>query len=271
MRISSEREFDLALSDGDCAEVETATELLQDEQRSAFMFARMGTATFEKTLLRQPDREASGNENSELQSGLFDDTSSRTVDILAACAMIVLFLPVMAVIFVALRIFEKGPAVFAHERIGRDLKPFPCFKFRTMCVDADARLEALLASDEALSREWEATQKLLCDPRVTRLGRFLRNTSLDELPQLFNVLRGEMSLVGPRPIVAGEVRRYGRYALRYASVRPGLTGLWQVTRDADTSYRRRVATDVLYVRKQSVIFDLRILLATIPAVLGGNG
>lgn len=140
-----------------------------------------------------------------------------------------------------------------------------------MCIDADERLEALLSSDDALAREWTATQKLIYDPRVTPLGRFLRNTSLDELPQLFNVLRGEMSLVGPRPIVANEVRRYGRHALTYASVRPGLTGLWQVTRSEATTYRRRVATDVLYVRKRGVRFDLRIMLATIPAVLGGNG
>jgi lipopolysaccharide/colanic/teichoic acid biosynthesis glycosyltransferase len=168
-------------------------------------------------------------------------------------------------------VLERGPVFFAHRRIGLDGKPFACLKFRTMCVDADRRLARLLATDEELQREWTSKQKLLCDPRVTRFGRILRNTSLDELPQLINVLRGEMSLVGPRPIIAGELLRYGRYARLYTSVRPGLTGLWQVTRTSRTSYRRRVATDVHYVRSRTLAFDFKILLATIPAVLSDNG
>ena len=269
MRISSEREFDLALLEGDCDEVDAEGRSIAAASSRPMMFSGSQVEAIERSLVlpRAVGRKAgSGN-----RSTSFADIFTRTIDCLVAAGMIVLLFPVMAAIWIALRVFERGPAIFAHERIGRDLATFPCFKFRTMCIDAEARLEAILASDEVLRREWGQTQKLLCDPRVTRLGQFLRNTSLDELPQLFNVLRGDMSLVGPRPIVANEVRRYGRHALDYASVRPGLTGLWQVTRDEETSYRRRVATDVYYVRNRGIGFDCRILLATIPAVLGGNG
>ncbi len=196
---------------------------------------------------------------------------SRLVDVIAATALLIGLLPVLAFIALFLLLFERGPVFFAHRRVGLGGKVFNCLKFRTMCVDADQRLVRLLASDDALLREWVNTQKLVCDPRVTRFGRILRNTSLDELPQLINVIRGDMSLVGPRPIVEEEMRRYGRYATLYISVRPGLTGLWQVTRNAGTSYRRRVATDVLYVQNRTLAFDFKILLATVPAVLVGNG
>lgn len=197
--------------------------------------------------------------------------ASRIVDVAIAGSLCAVLLPVLALIVIYLLVLERGPVFFAHRRIGLNGQPFACLKFRTMCTNADQRLELLLATDPAMRREWDSTQKLLCDPRVTRFGRILRNTSLDELPQLINVLRGDMSIVGPRPIVEDEMRRYGRYLGHYTSVRPGLTGLWQVTRNARTSYGRRVATDVHYVRNQSVAFDLRILLATIPAVLAGNG
>jgi lipopolysaccharide/colanic/teichoic acid biosynthesis glycosyltransferase len=140
-----------------------------------------------------------------------------------------------------------------------------------MYVGAEQRLAELLAGDPELCKQWAEDHKLERDPRVTRLGQFLRNSSLDELPQLFNVLNGDMSLVGPRPIVEAELARYGRFAAFYLSVKPGLTGLWQVTGRNHTSYRRRVATDVAYVRSKSIMLDCRILLATIPAVLTGKG
>ncbi|MGB5076316.1 MAG: sugar transferase [Sphingorhabdus sp.] len=198
-------------------------------------------------------------------------SASRMVDVIIASALLIILLPVLASIAIFLKLAERGPIFFAHRRVGLGGIPFNCLKFRTMCIDADQRLVRLLAKDDALLREWVSTQKLHCDPRVTRFGQILRNTSLDELPQLINVLRGEMSLVGPRPIVEDEMRRYGRYAAMYISVRPGLTGLWQVTRNGRTTYRRRVATDVLYVHSRTLAFDLKILLATIPAVLVGNG
>lgn len=271
MRISTERDFELALFDADLGEVDGEGRPIAFESARPLMFADGEVGAMERTLVL-PARTGGGSRGRlGSRDERMGDRVMRAIDVAAAAAMIVFFLPVMACIWLALRLFEKGPAIFAHERIGRDLAPFPCLKFRTMCIDADKRLEALLSTDAAMAREWTATQKLLCDPRVTRLGRFLRNTSLDELPQLFNVLRGEMSLVGPRPIVANEVRRYGRHALEYAGVRPGLTGLWQVTRNEGTSYRRRVATDVFYVRNRGVGFYCRILFATVPAVLGGNG
>lgn len=204
-------------------------------------------------------------------AGRASRAASRAIDLIIASLLCVVLAPIFAAIAILLTVLDPGPIVFAHRRIGKNGKPFNCLKFRTMCADADHRLLQLLAADEGARREWTSTQKLLEDPRVTRIGRILRNTSLDELPQLINVLRGEMSLVGPRPVVADELDRYGRYAAEYLSVKPGLTGLWQVSRNSRTTYRRRVATDVYYVRNQSLAFDFRILLATIPAVLFGGG
>ncbi len=202
------------------------------------------------------------NASSVLRSG-FD---------VAVTALIVLILAPLLVLLAFLIWAEDGGAVlFRHERVGRDGQMFHCLKFRSMAVNADELLRALLAEDEAARREWAADHKLRNDPRVTRIGRFLRATSLDELPQLFNVLRGEMSLVGPRPIVAQEVARYGgRYAL-YCACRPGLTGLWQVSGRNDVSYRRRVALDSWYARHRSLLLDLQILFRTVPAVLFRRG
>jgi exopolysaccharide production protein ExoY len=138
-------------------------------------------------------------------------------------------------------------------------------------VDAEQRLQHLLATDPEAQQEWLRDHKLRRDPRITGIGNFLRRSSLDELPQFFNVLRGEMSLVGPRPIVVGEIARYGRYLGSYASVKPGLTGLWQVSGRSNTSYRRRVAMDVAYARAKCLRLDMSILLATIPAVVGARG
>lgn len=196
---------------------------------------------------------------------------SRVLDVIIAGTLCVVLLPVLAFIAIYLKVLERGPVLFAHGRIGLGGKPFACLKFRTMCVNADQVLARLLATDDRIRQEWNSAQKLVHDPRVTRFGRILRHTSLDELPQLINVLRGEMSIVGPRPVIEDELHRYGRHAALYTSVRPGLTGLWQVTRNAQTSYRRRVATDVFYVRHQTIAIYFRILFATVPAVLMGNG
>lgn len=271
MRISGEREFDIGLLDGSIAEVDADGHPVASSHSMPLMLSGSRVNGMESSLVMPTSVLRQKRMAAPVASSTRGDLANRIMDCTIATILLAVLLPVMAVIWLSLRLFEKGPAIFAHERIGRDLAPFPCFKFRTMCIDADARLQALLDSDQAMLREWTATQKLLCDPRVTKLGRFLRNTSLDELPQLFNVLRGEMSLVGPRPIVANEVRRYGRHAFDYARVRPGLTGLWQVTRNSGTSYRRRVASDVYYVRNKGLRFDCRIMLATVPAVLSGNG
>ncbi|MBL6456843.1 sugar transferase [Belnapia sp. T6] len=195
----------------------------------------------------------------------------RAFDIAGASALLLLGLPVFLILAVLVRA-DGGPAFFAHERVGRGGRRFGCLKFRSMVVDSAARLEALLASDPAARAEWEATRKLRHDPRITWIGRVLRATSLDELPQLLNVLRGEMSLVGPRPVVAAELQaHYGAAAEHYLSVRPGITGLWQVSGRSDTSYAQRVALDVRYATNPSFIEDLRILLRTPVAVLQRRG
>lgn len=197
--------------------------------------------------------------------------AGRSLDIALSLTMIVFLLPVMLIITVVISIADPGPSFFAHRRIGRHGTSFNCYKFRTMSVGAEAILNRLLANSPEFRNEWARGQKLAHDPRITPMGRLLRITSLDELPQLFNVLTGDMSIVGPRPIIEAEVDRYGRYASAYLAVKPGLTGLWQVTRTKETSYRRRVATDVLYARNKSFALDCKILVATIPAVLTGRG
>ena len=194
----------------------------------------------------------------------------RGVDLTGALALSVLLLPLFAVI-VLLLLRQGGPVIYRHRRIGRDGKTFDCLKFRSMYPDAARRLRELFERHPELEAEWLRDHKLRDDPRITGLGRFLRRTSLDELPQLWNVLRGEMSLVGPRPIVREETIRYGRQMRAYVTVKPGITGLWQVTGRNNTDYRRRVVLDVYYVRHRGLLFDLIILMKTIWVVVRGDG
>ncbi|MCA3370372.1 MAG: sugar transferase [Roseomonas sp.] len=197
--------------------------------------------------------------------------AKRALDIIGAGVGLVLLAPFFLIVALLVRA-DGGPAFFAHQRVGRGGKLFGCLKFRSMVIDSQARLEALLASDPAARAEWEATRKLKNDPRITRIGRFLRSTSLDELPQLINVLRGEMSLVGPRPVQEAEIDRYyGASAAHYMAVRPGITGLWQVSGRSETSYESRVALDVSYVSRPSLLADISILLRTPVAVLSRRG
>jgi Undecaprenyl-phosphate galactose phosphotransferase WbaP len=198
-------------------------------------------------------------------------TLKRALDILGAGALLLLAAPAFALLALLIRA-DGGPAFYAHERVGRGGRRFGCLKFRSMVTDSQARLAALLDADPAARAEWEATRKLRDDPRVTRTGRFLRATSLDELPQLINVLRGEMSLVGPRPVVAAELAaHYGAAAEYYLSVRPGITGLWQISGRSETSYDTRVALDTQYATNPSVWTDLVILLRTPIVVLSRRG
>ena len=195
----------------------------------------------------------------------------RALDIVGAGSLLLMTLPVFLLLALLVRM-DGGPAFYAHERVGRGARRFGCLKFRSMVTDSAARLEALLAHDPAARAEWEATRKLRHDPRITWIGRFLRASSLDELPQLLNVLRGEMSLVGPRPVIAAELAaHYGAAAEHYLSVRPGITGLWQVSGRSSTSYATRVALDVRYATNPSLLGDLRILLRTPAAVLLRRG
>ena len=195
----------------------------------------------------------------------------RVLDIVVAGAALALLLPVLLAVALAIKLLDPGPLLFAHQRLGLGGRPFRCLKFRSMTVDADARLARLLEADAAARAEWTATHKLRSDPRITPIGRFLRRSCLDELPQLVNVLRGEMSLVGPRPITAAEAARYGRHFPVYCSLKPGITGLWQVKRQDQTSYRRRVAFDLTYARSRSLALNCAILVLTVPSVLRGQG
>lgn len=190
---------------------------------------------------------------------------SRTIDISVALSALVFFAPLLVIIAVIIRL-SGGAALFGHRRLGLGGKTFTCLKFRTMHVGADQILADILVVDPSARLEWERDRKLRRDPRVSRFGAMLRKTSLDELPQLFNVLTGSMSVVGPRPIVQAEACRYGRYFNEYCQVRPGITGLWQISGRNETTYRRRVACDVAYVRSRSPLKDLQIMAKTIPAV-----
>jgi len=195
----------------------------------------------------------------------------RTFDVLAAAAVLVVLAPCMALTAILIKWSSKGPAFYAQTRRGLNGTPFLAWKFRTMVPGADKVLSSHLEAHPELREEWRRDQKLKSDPRVTCVGRFLRKTSLDELPQLWNVLRGEMSLVGPRPIVDDEIVRYGtRYSL-YKKVRPGISGLWQVSGRNNTSYDERVGLDEYYVRNWSPWLDLYILGRTLKVVMTGDG
>jgi lipopolysaccharide/colanic/teichoic acid biosynthesis glycosyltransferase len=197
--------------------------------------------------------------------------AGRVLDLLVATAALVFAAPLLIGIALAIKLQDGGPVVFAQTRIGRNGVPFRCLKFRSMRVDAEQVLRDLLAADPYAQAEWAADQKLRRDPRITPFGAFLRTSSLDELMQVFNVLRGEMSIVGPRPIVPSEIARYGRAYPDYCSVRPGITGLWQISGRNDVAYRRRVAIDKLYVRSKSLPLDIAIMLKTVVVVLTRKG
>jgi undecaprenyl-phosphate galactose phosphotransferase len=194
----------------------------------------------------------------------------RIVDVVLATTALALLSPVLVLILVAVAL-DGGPAIFGHRRIGRFGRTFNCLKFRSMIVDSQSALSELLARDPQAAAEWAATQKLRNDPRITAIGRFLRVTSLDELPQLLNIIRGDMSLVGPRPIVEAEIRHYGRAFRHYLSVRPGLTGAWQISGRSDVTYAQRVRLDTEYALGWSVWGDLRIMMMTVPAVVLRRG
>lgn len=198
-------------------------------------------------------------------------TSRIVFDKLFSILALVALAPLILLISGLILVLEGRPIYFGHKRVGQDGKLFQCWKFRTMVRDAEKRLEEALQSDPELRLEWNATQKLKHDPRISPLGRFLRKTSLDELPQFWNILRGEMSVVGPRPVVSDELRFYGPHIRDYTSVRPGLTGAWQVSGRSNTTYDERVALDVNYIRNATLRTDLAIILRTFGAVLGQSG
>ena len=195
----------------------------------------------------------------------------RAMDLVLCALGSIVILPLIAVLVILIRLDSKGPAFYRQKRIGRGGREIFVHKFRTMVPNADALLKDCLAKDPELAAEWERDHKLKHDPRVTRVGHFLRKTSLDELPQLYDVLRGTMSLVGPRPIVEAEREKYGSVFNDYIRVRPGITGLWQISGRNDTSYSRRVDYDFYYVSNWNIWLDIWILARTVPVVLFGKG
>ncbi len=191
-------------------------------------------------------------------------------DIIASLILVILLAPLMFAIAAVVRC-DGGPAFYAHPRVGRGGRQFNCLKFRTMVVDSDRILSEVLASNADAAAEWKATRKLLRDPRITPIGFLLRKTSMDELPQLLNVLGGTMSLVGPRPIVDAEVAKYGDKIDCYYKMRPGITGLWQVSGRSNTTYERRIELDARYVENWRLRNDFIILIKTLQTLLLRTG
>lgn len=217
---------------------------------------------------------------SEAKAGLPKDSQKeqfvggmrkRGFDIVFACLAVFLLLPLFAFAAIMIKLSDGGPVFYRHTRIGAKKSSFGCLKFRTMAVDGDKILSSYLERHPERRREWDETQKLRDDPRIMPVGLVLRQLSLDELPQLINVLLGDMSIVGPRPIVVDEIERYGQDARFYFAARPGMTGKWQVSGRSDVSYRRRVELDRSYVEHWSFATDLAIIAKTIPAVVLAKG
>lgn len=194
----------------------------------------------------------------------------RTFDLLFATSCLILFSPFFLYISILVKL-DGGPAFYGHERIGRNGKTFKCLKFRSMAINSQELLEELLAKDSIAREEWKTSFKLKNDPRVTSIGRFLRKTSLDELPQLINILKGEMSTVGPRPITKQELVMYSKDVKYYLVGKPGLTGLWQVSGRSDIDYITRVLLDTTYIKNWSFLKDIIIVLKTVKVVLKRDG
>lgn len=199
----------------------------------------------------------------QLRSAPLGGWPKRAIDIVIALVALPLLSPLMLISMILIKLTMGGPVIFAHYRIGHNGQLFPCFKFRTMVSNADEVLERHLAENPEAEREWRNTMKLKSDPRVNMLGRVLRKSSIDEIPQLVNVLRGEMSCVGPRPIIADELPRYDTHLSEYLQARPGMTGVWQISGRNTLDYAQRVALDCEYIRNWSVWRDLVILGKTI--------
>lgn len=233
-------------------------------QRAPFVLAAADPLLI-SALLADADEKGPASLKAENGKPIF-----RIVDVTLACILLILASPVMIICWLSVKLSGPGKALFRHMRIGRNGQPFACYKFRTMVENAETMLVPLLNESDQSRGEWAVSQKLHNDPRVTAVGRILRRYSLDELPQLFNVLRGDMSMVGPRPIVKDEIARYGVHFFDYCSVKPGLSGLWQVSGKNSLSYEERVRLDTQYARSKSVWKDIVILWRTIPVVLLGR-
>jgi exopolysaccharide production protein ExoY len=205
------------------------------------------------------------------EKNVLDQLLKRLFDVVVATSALILLSPLFVMLAVAVLLFQGRPVFFRHRRMTVDAKSFDCLKFRSMVRNAEEKLQTHLLENPEAACEWESNRKLTQDPRITPFGAFLRTSSLDELPQLINILRGEMSLVGPRPIVEEELRRYGEYAGTYLSVRPGLTGLWQINGRSHCPYQERIELDLDYIQNWSFVGDLDIVAKTFGVVLSRRG
>lgn len=201
-----------------------------------------------------------------------EKATKRIVDVIASLFGMVALIPLTIGIYIAnIIVGDKGPVFYTHERLGKDGKKFGMYKFRTMCVDADKKLKELLENDEDARKEWEENRKLKNDPRITKVGKILRKTSLDEVPQFINVLKGDMSLVGPRAVVDDEIEKFGFLKYKVLSVKPGITGYWAANGRSNTSYEERVKMEAKYVDEFSIFMDIKILFKTVSTVLKREG
>jgi len=251
-----------------------ALPLLLDQLNQRFQRVWLVPNLLEVASVWITPRDLQGHLALELRNNLLEPRNvilKRVIDLLLSSVLALLTFPVMVIIGLLIRLDSPGPLLLRQTRLGRRGRPFTIYKFRTMHRNAQALLERHLDNDEAARREWQAHRKLRRDPRVTRVGRLLRRLSLDELPQLWNVLRGEMSLVGPRPIMTDEIDRYGERAHLYTQVLPGLTGLVQVSGRSNLAYERRVRLDAYYSRNWSVWLDILILARTLVVVMRTDG
>ncbi len=189
------------------------------------------------------------------------------LDLIFSLTIIIFGLPIFLLIALLIKFSSRGPILYYQKRIGKNFKTFNCIKFRTMHPEADNILKNILESNSDIKEEFEKTQKIKNDPRITFIGKFLRKTSLDELPQFLNVLKMEMSIIGPRPIIQEEIVRYNSSISKVLSVKPGITGLWQVSGRNNLSYKKRVFLDLLYVDKMNPVMDLRIIIRTLSVLL----
>ena len=202
-----------------------------------------------------------------IESHRFYESSKRFVDVVVSLLAIVLLSPVFLVVALVVSLSGRGPILFRQRRLGKGQSHFWCYKYRTMQVDAESRL----MNNAALRAKFEKNFKLKDDPRVTKVGSFLRKSCLDELPQLFNVLEGNMSLIGPRPLVPHEISKYHIYGDRLLTVKPGLGGFWQVHRRSDMTYEERIQMDMFYIRSRSLLLDLKLMVLTVVSVLMHRG
>lgn len=237
---------------------------------SVSLFPDQPTASYRPSHgISPPQRSLNTNVWPLSRSGL---TLKRCFDVVGSLAILAALSPVLPILAIVIRL-DGGPALYRHQRVGLNNASFACLKYRTMAVGAETLLADHLSTNPAAASEWRARRKLTNDPRITKVGAFLRATSLDELPQLLNVVLGNMSLVGPRPVVREELEEHygddGRAA--YAITRPGITGLWQISGRSDTTYEDRVSLDIRYAQSRSLLLDIKILLRTIPVVLSRRG